>query len=40
MTGGYAAYSIVSQTVVQVIAFTLWWRWMDRRERNVTRGLI
>ncbi len=30
---GYTAYSILSQTVVTLILFSLWWLWMNRRDK-------
>lgn len=30
---GYTAWSILSQTVVTLILFTIWWFWMNRRDK-------
>ncbi len=39
LRGGYAAYSMLLQTALIIIAFALWWRWMIRK-RPIAKAVV
>ncbi|WP_288926424.1 type II CAAX endopeptidase family protein [uncultured Maritimibacter sp.] len=39
LESGYTAYSILSQTAFTLVLFTIWWFWMNRRDKIAKAGL-
>lgn len=39
LSGGYATYSILTQSAAMGIAFVLWWRWIDRH-RPIAKSAV